>query len=110
MPIIDENGNYAYVGSTKVLQTSDHPVYQARIELALTLGSWIGAPNAGSNLGRFKNVRASAHEIDEFEKELAFYLQNYNPTLVDEIVSRGAVQVDLSITEDALSELVSSTS
>lgn len=110
MPIIDENGLYAYVPGTPIVQTSTHPVYRARIELALTVGSWIGDPAAGSNLGRFKRVRASSHQIDEFEKELAFYLQNYDPTVIDELISQGAVQTDLSIAEDALDVVVSNTS
>jgi hypothetical protein len=79
MPIIDEEGKYVYVENTRLLKLSTHPVYRARIEVALEQGTWIGAPQAGSQLGRFRRVRQSEHQVEEFQKALAYYLSAYPP-------------------------------
>jgi hypothetical protein len=106
MPIIDELGHYVYVDNTKKIQTSNHPVYRARIEIALGQGQWIGAPKAGHQLARFGRVRQSQHQIEEFEKALAFYLSRYSPEVVDTLVTRQGVTTDLKIKQGALDVVV----
>lgn len=107
MPIIDESGNYTFSEGTRIVATSTHPVYRARIEIPLEQGIWIGAsPQAGNRLGRFKRVRASDHQIEEFQKELTSYLSAYSPEVLDTLVTSGAVQFDLSITQGALDVVV----
>jgi hypothetical protein len=106
MPIIDGDGKYVYVDNTRMLKTSSHPVYRARIEVALGLGEWIGAPNAGHQLARFKRVRESQHQVEEFQKALSFYLENYSPDVLDALVTRGGVTLNLNIREGALNVVV----
>jgi hypothetical protein len=102
MPIIDVNGKYSYVTNTRMLATSTHPVYRARIEMALGQGDWIGAPSAGHQLARFKRAHQSQHQIDEFKKALAYYLSAYSPDVVDTLVTQDGVTMDLEIKESAL--------
>jgi hypothetical protein len=106
MPIINGDGKYEYVDNTRMLKTSSHPVYRARIEVALGLGEWIGAPAQGHKLARFKRVRESQHQIEEFRKALAFYLEGYSPDVIDTLVTLGGVTMDLEIAEGALNVVV----
>jgi hypothetical protein len=106
MPIIDEEGKYVYVENTRLLKLSTHPVYRARIEVALEQGTWIGAPQAGSQLGRFRRVRQSEHQVEEFQKALAYYLSAYPPDVLDTLVTRNGVTYDLQIKQGALSDVV----
>lgn len=106
MPIINGDGRYEYVDNTRMVKTSAHPVYRARIEVALGLGEWIGAPKRGHLLSRFKRVRQSEHQIEEFQKALTFYLEDYAPDVIDTLVTRQGVTTDLEIKEGALDVLV----
>jgi len=54
--IINEQGDYDYVEGTKTLKESDHPVYQARIELGLGVGTWLYAPAAGPHARAARKV------------------------------------------------------
>ncbi|MGZ3687132.1 MAG: hypothetical protein ACXWPM_00070 [Bdellovibrionota bacterium] len=106
MPIIDETGKYVYLPNTRILATSSRPVYRARIEVALPQGDWIGAPTSGHQLIRFKRVRESQHQIEEFQKALELYLNKYNPDVIDTLVTRGGVTMDLNIAEGVLNAVV----
>lgn len=102
MMIIDSNGNYALVEGTQKPQTSEHPVYQARIEVALPVGVWPFAPTSGHNLARFARVANTPAKQDEFQKELTLYLKKYGPTVANLFTGRYAVELDLTIPEEAL--------
>ncbi len=106
MPIIDGDGKYVYVGNTRLLQRSTHPVFQARIDCALGINEWIGAPTRGHKLERFKRVRQSQHQIEEFRKSLEFYLDSYGPEVTDILVAGGGVTMDLDINGPVFNEVV----
>ncbi len=102
MNIINSDGEYEMVSGTQTPKQSDHPVYKARIDLALSRGSWLCAPTQGHDLGRFTRVRQTEEKAQEFQKEVAFYLKKYGPETVDLLTQRGAVTLDLKIAKDAL--------
>lgn len=97
--IIVEDGQYTYVSGTKTLKTSSHPAYQAAIEVSLPKASWIGAPNAGIDLG--KRTKQSPRVIEEVKKELNFYLAKYSPDVRDEVTERFVTKWPIVIKEDA---------
>lgn len=101
MLIVDENGNYKYVSGTKTLEKSEHPVYQARIEVALGEGTWLCAPNSGHQLARFKKVHLTQDKREEFEKELRFYLKKYGPEVAADAAARFEHSVKVTIAENA---------
>jgi hypothetical protein len=102
MIVIDANGEYAFEDGTRTLRTSDHPVHQARVELALPKGSWLYASDSGHELARFKNVKQSSAQIEEFQKELRFYLKKYHPEVTRILADRNAVTLNMEIKQDAL--------
>jgi hypothetical protein len=102
MIVIDQNGRYAYVAGTKVPQTSDHPVYKARVALALPQGSWLYSPTSGHQLARFARVKETQAKIDEFQKELVHYLSKYPAVAKDRLVARGSVTLSLEIKQEVL--------
>lgn len=101
MIIISNQGDYEFIEGTKTLKTSDHPVYQAHIELHLASEKWIGAPNASAPLARFNREKQSAIKTDEYRKELAFYLQKYSPEVQETAVARSSAEYGVTIAEDA---------
>jgi hypothetical protein len=104
MNYIDGNGDYAFIPGTRRLDSSDHPVYRARNEVALGQGEWIHAPERGHQLARFKTVKQSQSKVEEFRKELALYLSKYGPKVTDALVTRGGVTLTLEIKDSALKE------
>lgn len=102
MNIIDANGDYQFQQGTRLLASSNHPVYRARIEISLNKGTWLYAPAAGHNLSRFKRAKQTPAKIDEFRKELAHYLSGYSPDVTDALVERNGVAMDLTIAEGVL--------
>ena len=101
MIIISDQGDYEFITDTKTLKTSDHPVYQAQIELHLATESWIGSPNSPKPLARFKRAKQSAIKVDEYRKELAFYLQKYSPEVQAAVVERSNTTFEARIARDA---------
>jgi len=99
--IIDENGDYELIEGTKTLKTSDHPVFQAQIELNIATKKWIGAPNAPAPLAKFERTKQSEQNIQLYDKELRFYLQKYSPEEIEIAVSRQAVTFTGIVREDA---------
>lgn len=89
MIVIGTDGQYKKVDGTGTLLESDHPVYQAQIELNLRRGSWIGAPNAGHDIPL--REKQSAGQIELFRKEIRFYLQKYSPEVIDQALQRSGV-------------------
>lgn len=102
MNIINADGEYEIVPGTQSLKQSDHPVYKARIDIALGRGAWLCAPTEGHDLGRFARVRQTEEKIQEFQKEVAFYLSKYGPSVSDVFSKRGSLTFDLKIAKDAL--------
>lgn len=100
--VIDANGEYELMPGNKKPKTSEHPVYQARIEIALPVGGWLFAPNDGHNLARFSRAANTAHKREEFQKELSLYLKKYGPVVTDLLVGRNAVEIDMTIAQGAL--------
>ena len=101
MIIISTEGDYEFITGTKTVKTSDHPVYQAQIETNLALKKWIGAPNSIQPLAKFNRSKQSVIKVDEFRKELGFYLQKYNPDVQDAVIDRIKTIFNLRIEEDA---------
>jgi len=99
--IIDNQGDYEVEPGTRNLKTSDHPVFQAHIELHLGFETWIGAPNAPAPLKKFNQEKQSEQKVDLFEKELGFYLQKYSPEDIERAVDRQSVAFTGLIREDA---------
>lgn len=102
MKIIDESGNYKMIEGTRTVETSDHPVYQARIEVALGLGKWPYAANRGHQLAKFNQADQTEVSMEEFRKELLLYLDRYDPVTRSILGERGAVTMNLEISKDAL--------
>lgn len=100
MNVINTNGEYEYNAGTKTLMTSDNAVYRARIELALSKGSWLYAPFSGHNLSRFDRDRQSAAKVEEYRKELTLYLKKYSPDVVKTLVDRTKAEFDLLIRKE----------
>lgn len=102
MIIVDGNGNIQTLPGTLVPAQSDHPVYKARIAVALGIGAWALAATSGQNLARFKNKKASASNVDEFNKELKSYLAPYGATLVSQVQSRQFTEADFNVPKGVL--------
>lgn len=101
--IIDVNGQYAYTAGTMKAQTSSHPVYQARIDLALPQGTWLFAPpTAGHTLQRFAKAGNTQAKQDEFQKELSLYLAKYGSAVVNTFTGRYALELDMTIPQGVL--------
>ena len=103
MAIINSDGNYVMQDGTLTIKQSKHPVYKARIDLALGKNTWLYAPSSGHDLEKYKNEHESSAKIQEFQKELAFYLSKYSPDVTDLLINRGAVNIQLQIDENVLS-------
>ena len=103
MPIVDGNGRYVYVDGTATLKQSKHPVFKARIDLALGQNTWLYAPTQGHDLDRYKQERETAAKVQEFQKELTFYLEKYSPSVSNLLTARGVINMQLKIDENALS-------
>ena len=101
MIIITPEGDYALIEGTKTLATSDHPVFQAQIELAVASKRWIGLPVGPRPLARFDNAKQGEIKVDEYNKELAFYLQKYSPAIREAVIKRNDVEFGAVISEDA---------
>jgi len=102
MDIIDQDGRYQYLEGTRTLKKSDHPVFMARIELALGQNTWCYAPSAGHDFAKYQRAKQSTGKLQEFQKDLAFYLEKYGPELTQLLINRRAISIDLSIAKDAL--------
>lgn len=103
MIIVDQNGNIATVPGTLVPTDSEHPVYQARIAVALEIGGWALAATSGQNLKRFKQKKASAANVDEFRKELTAYLKKYGAQVTNLISNRQFTEADFTVPKGVLS-------
>ncbi len=101
MIVITNQGDYELIPGTKTIKTSDHPVFQAQIEVHLAVQRWIGSPNSPTPLARFDRAKQSVIKVDEYRKELAFYLQKYSPEVQDAVVKRSNVVFGAVIAEDA---------
>lgn len=101
MIIITDQGDYELIAGTKTLKTSEHPVFQAQIELHLATTPWIGSPNSPQPLDRFRRAKQSVIKTDEYNKELAFYLQKYSPDVQQAVVERSNATFEALIAEDA---------
>jgi len=101
MIIISDQGDYEFIEGTKTLKKSNHPVFQAQVELHIATKSWIGAPNAPTPLAQFLRSKQSEENIELYDRELRFYLQKYSPEEVEIAVSRASVEFISEIREDA---------
>ena len=100
--IVIRNGQYLTEEGTQNLVTSNHPAYQAQVEVSLPRGEWIGAPDAGLNLD--KRVKQSERQVEEARKQIGFYLQKYSPDIRDTISERFSGVFPIVIEEDAFNE------
>jgi hypothetical protein len=97
IPIIDEQGNYRTVGGSLYPTTSTHPVYKARVSLALPQNTWLYAPTSGHNFDAYKNAKATPEKILEFEKNVKLYLKPYGPSVTSIFTGRGKLEIDFTI-------------
>jgi len=97
--IIDTVGQYQFIEGTKTLETSDHPVFQAQVELNLRQGQWIGAPGSGHNLP--VRSKLSDDDVESYRKELRFYLTKYDPDIREAAIKRASAVIPVIIREDA---------
>lgn len=102
MKIIDVNGNYQYRSSTRTPSESDHPIHCARIELALGVGEWLYSPGRGHQLRKYSRVDQTESNLESFRKELLLYLEKYSPDVRETLGERGVVEMDMTISKDAL--------
>lgn len=102
MKVIDESGNYKLKPLTRTPESSEHPVHQARIEMALGKGAWLFAPNRGHQLKKFQNMDQTQGNQESFQKELLLYLEKYSPEVSETFVGRSLVDMNLTIDKDAL--------
>jgi hypothetical protein len=100
---IDESGKIIVNDGTLMPEMSAHPVWKARVSLALPKSKWLYAPDNGHELDKYQNMKASEQRIQEFEKEVKFYLQPYGPQTVDRFTSRGAFSIETLITRETIS-------
>lgn len=102
MRIIDDQGNYQYITGTKTVAQSDHPAYQARIELALGKGTWPFAKDRGHQLAKYSRADQTPEKIEAYRKEVLLYLKKYGPEVTRLISERGSIDIKLGINKDAL--------
>lgn len=101
MIIVNGSGDYERVEGTLTLKKSEHPAYQAAIEIRLGQGQWIGAPANGHLLKQFDTRRMSEAQKDAYRKQLSFYLRKYSPQIRTEIIARFIANSEVRIAEDA---------
>lgn len=99
MIVIGTNGQYEVQENTKTLRSSDHPVYQAQIEINLARGSWIGAPDKGHNIA--PRVRQSEAALEEFRKEVRTYLSKYDPETQEMAINRSGATLPVLIPRES---------
>jgi hypothetical protein len=104
MWIIDASGNYQMVPGTGTVDTSDHPVYRARIEVALGQNTWPCRPLDGHQLAKYDRAAQTNGNIDKFQKELLLYLNKYGAAVKSLLGARGAVSMGLEISDGVLSD------
>jgi hypothetical protein len=102
MPIIDELGRFRVIEGTLKPIESEHPVYKARIAVAIDKGSWLHAPATGHTLGVYAKGKATAQKSDEFQKSAALYLAPYGPEVIGRLVKRGELSIAFRITRETL--------
>jgi hypothetical protein len=102
MIVINQNGQYAFQPGTKLPLTATHPVYRARVAIALPQGAWLYAPAAGHHLSRFARVKQTQAQVDAFQKELLQYLSVYPAHQISRLIAREGVSLNLEIAEGAL--------
>lgn len=105
MIIIDQNGEYEFLNGTRTLKTSDHPAHQARLELGLPRGEWLYGQSSGHELNKFKRSKQSDSQILSFRKEVALFLNKYDPEISELFIKREGVGMDLQINDEVLNGL-----
>jgi hypothetical protein len=103
MIIVDGNGNFALVPGTLKPIESTNPVYNARIALALPVGSWLYAPKSGHQLAIYDTIKATPANQDAYQKSLELYLKPYGPEVLARITGRGMEQLQELITKETIS-------
>jgi hypothetical protein len=102
MSVIDENGLFKVEPGTLKTVDEAHPVWKARIALALPKGQWLFAPTKGHDLVTYQTVKESATKVEEFQKSVRLYLAPYGPEVVSRFTARGSLTLQLKITKETL--------
>ncbi len=97
--VVDFDGEYAYEPNSKVLKKSDSNVFKANIELSLSLGEWVYAPNSGHTLKKYLKRGATEEVVESLNKEARLYLGKYDAEVVKEAISRGRSETQIKIQE-----------
>lgn len=102
MRVIDEQGKFKVEDGTLKGVDSPHPVWKARIALALPQGEWLHAPLKGHNLNVYKQAKASKEKVEEFQKSVNLYLTPYGPEVLSRFIARGSLSLQVMITKETL--------
>lgn len=102
MAVVDELGRFLVDEGTLKVMESAHPVYKARIAIALDKGAWLHAPTKGHELAVYAQRRASVSKLEEFEKSAKLYLAPYGPEVVERMIRRGQLSFNLNITKETI--------
>lgn len=100
MKIVDEFGRFEVESNTLKAKLSVHPVYKARVALALGKGTWLHAPSEGHGLAIYGQRKATDQKLDEFMKVLKLYLSKYGPEVVNQYSTRSNIQALINITRE----------
>lgn len=102
MKIVDEFGRFEVETNTLKTKQSIHPVYKARVAIALGKGSWLHAPSEGHGLAVYGQRKATDQKLDEFMKVLKLYLSKYGPEVMQQYSERSKVQALINITRETI--------
>lgn len=102
MTIVDENGKFKVLEGTLKTVENIHPVYKARIALALPKGAWLHAPDSGHELSIYAQSKATPEKVEEFQKSAKLYLTPYGPQVTNVFVNRGLLSLQINITRETL--------
>lgn len=98
--VIDNSGLYER-DEKGLLKKTNHQAYQARVELALPKGKWLHAPNSGHDLDKFKRLKKTPLNEEEFEKKIIRYLEKYDPQVIDRVSVRENFLATIEIEDGA---------
>ena len=102
MTIVDENGNLKVLDGTLKSVESAHPVHKARVAIALPKNTWLHAPDQGHELTPYAQQKATPEKVEEFQKLLKLYLNQYGPQVTGLFFRRGQLSLEVKITKETL--------
>lgn len=102
MSVIDEHGNFKVESHSLKTIEEAHPVWKARIAIALPKGEWLYAPTKGHDLAIYQTQKETPAKVEEFQKNVRLYLAPYGPDITSRFISRGRLSLQVLITKETL--------